>query len=131
MRVHLWVATVDFQKAFVSVVHASFWNAFRNQSVSEQHMKLPKKLFDGQTATVMTDVESERFEIWRGTKQGDTLGSSLFNSKLGAADISWLSAHTCAQLHSSRLSVARDTARHDATHRHDSTSAASTELALW
>ena len=39
-------------------------------------------MHDGQSATVITDVESERVEIWRGTKEGDPLISWLFYSAL-------------------------------------------------
>ena len=41
-----------------------------------------KKLYADQRATVLTDVESDKFEIARGTKQGDPFSSLLFNSVL-------------------------------------------------
>ena len=80
--VNLWFAMVDFPKAFDSIEHSSIWNAIRNQAVSEQYIMLLKKMYNGQTATVMTDVESERFEKWKGTKQGDPLSPLLFDSVL-------------------------------------------------
>ena len=50
-RVELWIATADFRKAFDSIEHFSTWTV---PSVNAL-----------QTATVMMDVESERFEMWR------------------------------------------------------------------
>ena len=75
----MWVAAVDFQKAFDSMRHGAIWRSLRNHSISERYICLLKKLYADQHATVLTDVESEELEIARGTKQGGPLSSLLFN----------------------------------------------------
>ena len=44
-----------------------------------------EKIIQNQKATVMTDKESDMFEIKKGTKQGDPLSSLLFNTVLQVA----------------------------------------------
>ena len=53
--------------------------------LSEQYICLVKRLYADQSATALTDVESDEFEIARGQKQGDFLSSFLFNSVLQSA----------------------------------------------
>ena len=48
-------------------------------------MHLLKQLYRDQKATVLTDEESDMFEIKKGTKQGDPLSSLLFNTFLQKA----------------------------------------------
>ena len=50
-----------------------------------QCINLLKRLYTDQKATVLTDKESDVFEIKRGTKQGEPLSSLLFNTVLQAA----------------------------------------------
>lgn len=69
-RADLWIAMVDFQKACDAIEHSWIWRAFRRQSVGEPCIKLLKKTYDGLTAAILFDVESERFKISRRTKLG-------------------------------------------------------------
>ena len=63
----MWVAASDLKKAFDSMQHAAIWRSFRNHSVSEQYICFLQKLYTDQRATVLTDVESDKFGIARGT----------------------------------------------------------------
>ena len=78
------MAAIDFKKAFNSTQHEAIWRSIRNHSVSEQYICILKKIAH-QRATVLTDVERDKFGIARGTKQGDPLSSLLFNSVLQSA----------------------------------------------
>ena len=78
----VWIAAVDFMRAFDSIEHHSIWQALREQNVPEGYVALLRRLYAGQTGTVVTDVQSESFRICRGTKQGDPLSTLLFNAVL-------------------------------------------------
>jgi len=78
-QIPLWVAAIDFKKAFDSVTHAAIWESLTEQGVHPSYVQLLSKLYNNQTAAVKTDVQSRLFNIERGTKQGDPLSSLLFN----------------------------------------------------
>ena len=81
----MWVATVDFMKAFDSISHSSLWNTLEQCGTESQYVSLFKRLYAQQKATVLTDKESDVFETKRRTKQGDLLSSLLFNTVLQVA----------------------------------------------
>ena len=81
----MWIATVDFAKAFDTIKHKALWTALAQFGIKPQYISLLKKLYADQKATVLTDKESDVFEMKRGTKQGDPLSSLLFNTVLQAA----------------------------------------------
>jgi len=78
-QIPVWIAAVDFKKAFDSVTHAAIWEALHEQGVPSSYIGLLDKLYSSQTAAVKTDRRSRCFNIDRGTKQGDPLSSLLFN----------------------------------------------------
>ena len=51
-------------------------------AIEHDYISLLNKLYRDQKASVQTDVESNMFEIKKGTKQGDPLSSLLFNTVL-------------------------------------------------
>ena len=65
----MWVAAIDFKKAFDSTQHDAIWRSLRNHFISEEYICLVR--------TVLTDFESDEFEVARGTKQCDLLRSLL------------------------------------------------------
>ena len=81
----MWVATIDFKKAFDSITHKSIWDALKSCNIEHDHIRLLKKLYRNQKATVLTDEESNTFKIKKGTKQGDPLSSLLLNTVLQKA----------------------------------------------
>ena len=78
----LWIAALDFKKAFDTVEHESLWAALASQGITADYIHILKRLYSEQTATVQTDTTSRPFHLLRGTKQGDPLSSLLFNSLL-------------------------------------------------
>ena len=84
-RIKMWTATIDFMKTFDSITHKSIWNALKSCGIEHDYISLLKILYRDQTATVLTDEESDMFEIKKGTKQGDPLSSLLFNTVLQKA----------------------------------------------
>ena len=81
-RIKMWIATIDFTKAFDSITHKSIWKALNSCGSNHEYISLLKKIYKDQKASVQTDVESNMFEIKKGTKQGDPLSSLLFNTVL-------------------------------------------------
>ena len=80
----MWVATVDFMKAFDSVGHQFLWNSLEN-AVSNHMTCFLRRSYAEQKGTVSTDKESDMFEMKRRTKQGALLSSLLFNTMLQMA----------------------------------------------
>ena len=75
----LWVATLDFKKAFDTVSHHALWESLQDQGIHPAYINILTRLYTGQTGSVTTDVPSREFNIQRGTKQGDPLSSLLFS----------------------------------------------------
>ena len=76
----LWIAAVDYKKAFDSVEHECIWQALKEQGVPQPYIHLMERLYSGQVGQVCLDKQSRIFDILRGTKQGDPLSSLLFNA---------------------------------------------------
>ena len=81
----LWVAVVDFKKAFDCVNHASLWGALQEQGVSPLYIQLLQRLYLNQNGEVQCDRVSKKFAINRGSKQGDPISPALFNAVLEKA----------------------------------------------
>ena len=84
-RIKMWPATMDFMKAFDSITHTLIWNALKSCGIEHDYISLLKKRYRDQKATVLSDEESDMFEIKKGTTQGDPLSSLLFNTVLQKA----------------------------------------------
>ena len=84
-RNKVWTATIDFTKPFDSITQKSIWKALKSCGIEHDYISLLKKIFRDQKASVLTDEESNMFEIKKGTKQGDPLSSLLFNMVLQKA----------------------------------------------
>jgi hypothetical protein len=81
-NVPMWVATLDFKKAFDSVDHTCIWASLSAHGVPAIYINLLSKLYQGQRATVKCDVDSREFLIRKGTKQGDPISPLIFNAVL-------------------------------------------------
>ena len=53
----MWIATIDFMKAFDSITHNSPWDALKTCGIEHEYISFLKRLFKNQTSTVMTDQE--------------------------------------------------------------------------
>ena len=68
-----------------TIKHKALWTALAQFGIEPHHISLLKRLYADQKATVLTDKESDVFEIKKGSKQGDPLSRLLFNTVLQAA----------------------------------------------
>lgn len=65
----LWIAAVDFKKAFDTVEHSYLWEALESAEVPKQYIRVLRNLHKHQTGEVVADRVSRSFDITRGTKQ--------------------------------------------------------------
>ena len=77
--VNMWIATIDFMKAFDSTKHNAIWDALKTCGIEHEYISLLKRIYKKTKAAVMADKESDMFKIKKGTQQGDPLSSLLFN----------------------------------------------------
>lgn len=78
----LWLAAVDFKKAFDCVDHDAIWRSLHELGVCPGYTEVLKKLYGRQEGRVVADKTSNKFEINKGTKQGDPISPALFNAVL-------------------------------------------------
>ena len=80
--VPLYISTIDFTKAFDRIKHSALWSSLQFYGVEPAYVRLLQRLYSQQEGTVLTDEESDTFQIKRRTKQGDLLSFLLFNTVL-------------------------------------------------
>ena len=83
--IKMWTATIVFTKAFDFITHKSIWKALNSCGIEHDYISLLMKIYKDQKASVQTDVDSNMFEMKKGTKQGDPLSSLLPNMVLQKA----------------------------------------------
>ena len=67
----VWMAVLDYRKAFDTVEHDSLWSALKNQGVPDGYIRILSSLYIDQTGRTRMDKLSKSFDTMRGTKQGD------------------------------------------------------------
>ena len=77
-NVPIWLALVDFEKAFDSVEHLALWDVLEKQAVPSHYIDLVKHLYAQQAGYVQAGRSSQKFSITRGVKQGDPISALLF-----------------------------------------------------
>lgn len=78
----LYIAFVDYKKAFDSLEHASVFQALVNQGVETKYVRLLKTIYSQSTAKVKTEKVGQTFTLGRGVKQGDLISPKLFTCVL-------------------------------------------------
>ena len=73
----LWLAVMDFKKAFDSVEHQPLFKAPIEQGVQEQYVEILKKVYAHQEGYVSVETESKIFPMTRGSKQGDPISPAI------------------------------------------------------
>lgn len=81
-NIPLYLAFIDFKKAFDSVEHSCVLQALSNQGVEHKYINILTKLYGDSHAIVMTEREGQIFRIGRGVRQGDPISPKLFTSLL-------------------------------------------------
>ena len=78
----LWAAAIGFRKAFATIDRAVMIETLLGQGVEHRYVEFIWKLYSPQVATVKRSQPSGQFQTRRGTTQGDSISSALFNAIL-------------------------------------------------
>lgn len=78
----LCVAFVDYEKAFDSVQTQSILMSLQQQGIEDIYIELLKEIYTESTVTVHLHKESDKIQIKRGVRQGDTISPRLFTATL-------------------------------------------------
>ena len=85
---NIYFCFIDYAKAFDCVDHHKLWKILKEMRIPHHLTYLLRNLYAGQEATVRTRHETtDRFQIWKGVRQGCILSPCLFN--LYAEYIMW------------------------------------------
>lgn len=74
----LYVAYVDYAKAFDTITHTSIWKALKVCGVSKTYANIIKNIYSKSTSRIKMENKGEQFSIEKGVKQGDPLSPKLF-----------------------------------------------------
>ena len=76
----LFMAFVDYEKAFDSIKHAPVFEALEKHGVPSKIINIIKETYTNGTAQIQTKKLNEKIKIQKGVRQGDTLSPSMFTA---------------------------------------------------
>ncbi|CAH2092926.1 unnamed protein product [Euphydryas editha] len=74
----LYLAFIDYQKAFDTISHTSIWEALSEQGVEKEYIQVIKNIYKNSVSKVKLESTGPDFNINRGVRQGDPLSPKLF-----------------------------------------------------
>lgn len=78
----LCMAFVDYEKAFDSIKTDAIINALKNQGIPIGYVTLLSNIYNKATANLKLQDKTEKFNIRKGVRQGDTISPKLFTAAL-------------------------------------------------
>ena len=81
-QIPVFLAFVDYNKAFDSIEHSFLWTAMNEQGIKHKYIRIMKKIYDNSTCKINIDNFSRPFKIKRGIRQGCCVSPKLINAAL-------------------------------------------------
>ena len=75
---NLYVAFIDYSKAFDSISHSAIWNALAHLNVDQKYIRIIQNVYAQSTSRVRLETKGEVIKIERGVRQGDPLSPKIF-----------------------------------------------------
>jgi hypothetical protein len=78
----VYIAFIDYQKAFDSLEHVFIWRALQMQGVDPKYIRIIKKIYENARSRIKLEKKGDSFEVKRGVGQGDPMSPKIFNAVL-------------------------------------------------
>ncbi|GBP46930.1 Probable RNA-directed DNA polymerase from transposon X-element [Eumeta japonica] len=97
----LYVAYVDYTKAFDTITHTSIWKALNVCGVSKTYINIIKSIYSKSTSRIKMENKGEQISTEKRVKQGDPLSPKLFTAVLECVfrNLDWSQNSICVLGH--------------------------------
>ena len=81
-KLPIYLCFVDYEKAFDSVELRAVLTTLTNQGIEQQYINTIRNIYKKSTSSLRLHTTSEKFNLGRGVRQGDTISPKLFTATL-------------------------------------------------